>query len=356
MTAKAICLVILLTAFTNCHAQSTDCLFEVIDCHSGPVLKKGDAGTKANKYGFEGGKAFKLNGLYHLFTTEMIDDPVWVKTRLAYWKSTNGITWQRVSTLYESNGDFTGEDGRAALWGPYPVFDEKKDLWNLFYVAYKCKPNTKKAWLNNYEGRIWRAVSVKPGIEGLAGPYKNIGIVLEPGPDSDRWEGLQGVAGFYPFQVGNIWYAFYGSAHTQKWPCDFWGVGLAKAMALSGPWKRHSQLNPVLIDDVWVENPITTKLDDGSYITLFDGGPRGSFAYATSKDGLNWSKGVTINLEPKVKKWWEKMRTPLGLIPEGDNIFTVFYTAMDGPFKGESTYSCLGVVRLKLKSNSVKEN
>jgi len=323
------------------------CVFEVVDGHQGPVIKRGDQGTEENKYGFEGGRAFKFKNEYHLFTAEMSGDPRWVKMRLAHWRSCDGVAFKRVSTLYESSGEFEGKDPRASLWAPMPYYNKKEDRWNLFYVAYRAKPNTKTSWYIGHEGRIFRAISTKPGRDGLGGPYQDVGVVLEPGPDSDPWEGLQGVDSFYAYPVGTKWYAFYGSAHTQKWPCEFWGVGLASAPHLAGPWKRCSRLNPVPIDKRWVENPVVTRMEDGSCIALFDGGPRGSFAYTLSKDGIHWQEGVTIPLEPKVKKWWKLMRTPLGLIPEGGSLFTVFYTAFD-----PGDYGCVGMVRLKLKKGS----
>ena len=343
----------LILSFSNA-ADANDpnnCIFEIVSSSDGPVIKKGDPGTENNKYGFEGGRAFKLNGIYHLFTSEMIDDPWWTKMRLAHWKSPDGKNWQRVSTLYESSGDFTGTDPRAALWSPMPIFDPCENRWNFFYVSYKCKPNTEKAWYINHEGRTWRAVSKQTGIDGIDGPYEDVGIIMQPDPNSDSWEGLQGVDSFFPYKVSDKWYAFYGSAQTQNWPCKFWGVGLAQSDSLAGQWKRCSERNPVLIDPVWVENPIVSKLPDGKFIAVLDGGPRESFAYSTSKDGLVWEKAVSILLEPNVKKWWTKMRTPLGLIPEDDGTFTVFYTAMRGGFKDKDKFACVAMVRLKLKKN-----
>lgn len=55
------------------------CIFEIVSSSDGPVIKKGDPGTETNKHGFEGGRSLKLNGIYHLFTSEMIDDPRWAK-------------------------------------------------------------------------------------------------------------------------------------------------------------------------------------------------------------------------------------------------------------------------------------
>ena len=35
---------------------------KVVEVHEGPIIKKGDLGTEGNKYGFEGGRAFKYKG------------------------------------------------------------------------------------------------------------------------------------------------------------------------------------------------------------------------------------------------------------------------------------------------------
>jgi hypothetical protein len=40
-----------------------------------PVIAKGMPGTEHNKYGFEGGCVLKLDGVYHLFTSEMVAVP-----------------------------------------------------------------------------------------------------------------------------------------------------------------------------------------------------------------------------------------------------------------------------------------
>ena len=157
---------------------------------NGPVLTIKSSGAEGNKYGFEGGRVLKLKGIYHLFTSEMIGDPHWVKMRLAHWTSEDRVHWNRVVTLAESSGDFTGKDPRAALWSPLPVFDLASNRWNLFYVAYQAAPDTSQQWLTNHEGRIWRAVSNTPGIDGIGGPYTDSGVVLQRGRDSDGWEGL----------------------------------------------------------------------------------------------------------------------------------------------------------------------
>jgi hypothetical protein len=189
----------------------------------------------SNKFGFDRGRVIKLNGVYHLFTSEMVADPCWVKMKLGYWQSRDKINWQRMGTIRESSRNFNGQDTRAALWSPLPVFDEKGNRWNLFYVAYRSAPNEADRFLPNHDGRIYRAVSSKQGTEGIAGPYEDVGIVMQPDAENQPWEGLQGVDSFFPYKVGNKWYAFYGSAKTEEKPIKLWTAGMASAPGIGGP-------------------------------------------------------------------------------------------------------------------------
>ncbi len=319
----------------------------ILDQPDHPLIKKGDPGTAENKHGFEGGSVVKLNGTYHLFTSEMVGDPLWVKMKLAHWTSRDKQAWKRVSTLYESSGNFDGTDPRAALWAPMPVFNDQDNHWELFYVAYRSQPDTAEKWLNNYEGRIWRAVSTRPGADGIGGPYKDVGVILEPGRDSDPWEGLQGTDSFFPYQVGGRWLGFYGSARTEVKPVPYWKVGLVSAPALSGPWKRLSDHNPVPLDDRHgVENPVVTRLRDGRYIAVFDSvGPTDQIGYALSGDGVAWGKAKYLLLD-RSKLWTSDVRTPLGLIPEDDGTYTLFYT---GYLKGAKLGDLGGVGMLTVE-------
>ena len=180
-----------------------------------PVLTVRTPGAEGNKYGFEGGSVLKVHGTYHMFTSEMVGDPEWVKMKLGHWVSPDAIHWRRRGTVFESSGDFTGKDPRSSLWAPMPVFNAKENRWDVFYVAYRGSPNTPQQWLNNHEGQIWRAVSRTSGVDGIDGPYDDVGVILKRGSDSDSWEGLQGTDSFFPYQVGDTWYGFYGSAHTE---------------------------------------------------------------------------------------------------------------------------------------------
>ena len=292
-----------------------------------PILTIRSEGAQGNKYGFEGGRVVKVKGTYHLFTSEMVGDPHWVKMKLAHWTSQDRLHWTRSATIAESSGDFTGKDPRAALWSPLPVYDPKEGRWQLFYVAYQAAPDTAKRWLTNHEGRIWRAVSTTPGEDGIGGPYKDERVILQRGKNSDPWEGLQGTDSFFPYVVGNRWYAFYGSAHTESLPISLWQVGLATSPSLAGPWKRCSDLNPLKIENRFIENPIVTRLGDGTYAAVYDTDAPNAVGYTLSTDGVHWSSGQRLIVQESDHIWATEVRTPLGLIDEGNGAFSLFYTA-----------------------------
>ncbi|NOR27960.1 MAG: hypothetical protein GQ540_05480 [Lutibacter sp.] len=332
-------------SFSGLFAQDFEYSLEVEDVHEGPVIKKGDSNTQDNKYGFEGGTVIRYKNEYHLFTAERFGKPRLVKMRLANWKSKDGINWERLSTIFESSGNFTGEDKYASLWAPMPYFNKDEDRWNIFYVAYRSKPNDSTGWYLNYEGRIARAFSESPGYDGLQGPYKNAGFVLEPDSKDGDWVGLQGNDSFFGYQVENNWYAFYGSAQTQsnrntKYPKH--NLTMATAVKLAGPWEKLTEKGLVKFHEKFAENPVITKLDNGMYVALLDSS-KGSFGYSFSKDGLIWEEARFIKLAPYTKKWWTTVRTPLCLIPENDGFYTVFFTAFT-----ESGFAEVGKVKLKL--------
>ncbi|MGF7230920.1 hypothetical protein [Arachidicoccus sp.] len=346
-------------------------LFTVISGPSRPVIDQGMPGTSNILGGFEGGRCIKINGIYHLFPTERAgekDSGAYydrVKTRIGHWVSKDAIHWQRVGTIYRASGQYSVTDDdnpvndrRGAIWSFMPIFNKKENRWNAFYVAYTVSRTIEP---NHSFGRIWRAVSIKRGIDGIGGPYIDSGIVMEPGLNSQLWEGRQGVDSFFPFQTAGGWLAFYGGAYPwSKWS-DYpyhaknsgWFVGLASSNRLAGPWRRmDTTVNPVTsIDPFFIENPIVSRLPNGIYIAVFDGGPDGwglhlpnKFGYSLSKDGIHWSKARYISIEDKVKKWWDIMRTPLGLIAEGKGAYTIMYAAIINTQR----FHPIGMVRLKL--------
>ena len=66
-------------------------------------------------------------------------------------------------------------------------------------------------------------------------------------------------------------------------------------------------------------------------------------AYTTSKDGYHWSEAHYLPIETKVKKWWNIMRTPLCLIPEGNDVYTIVYAAIN-----EKRFHPIGMVQVKM--------
>jgi hypothetical protein len=341
-------------ANTNSAGADVHLQFAILEQSTGKALiTPPQPGTEGNKYGFEGGRTVKIGGTYHWITTEMVGDPKWVKTKLAYWTSTDRYHWTRVRTLYEGTGDYTGKDMRSSVWGPQMVFNEAAKRWELFYVIYRGKPNANGLFLNNHDGRIVRAVSTVAGLDGVGGPYKDIGVIMEPGKDSAPWEGIQGVDAFFPYQVGEKWYALHNTgAHDKKTPeWAPWRLGLAvsESNSLEGPWKRLSLRNPVPFDPkVGQENAIVTKLKSGRYVVVFDAvdtpGQR-CLGYAVSDDGVHWSKAGYIWPDLDKNKWITEVCTPLGLIDEGDGVFTLFYTGRSGIPGG---WDSLAYLKLKL--------
>jgi lysophospholipase L1-like esterase len=282
--------------------------------HPKALLKAGLPGMGDNLYGVEGGCVVKIRDTYHFFTAEMSGDPRLIKMRLAHWCSEDRLCWTRRQTIVESSA--APGDPRASLWAPMPVYDDREGLWNLFYVAY--------TYVNNYteDGRIWRAVSKTPGPDGINGPWRDVGVVLQMGKESQNWEGLQGVDSFFPYPVVDKWLGFYGSSDCRSW----FRVGLAESPALSGPWKRRDG-NPITLSGPrGSENPVVTRLKSGRYVAVFETVFReDGFGYADSADGIHWSEARELPLLAPLDAL-RKVRTPLGLIEEDDGTFSVFYT------------------------------
>ncbi len=345
-------------------------LFEIIGGPDEPVVEEGMPGTEGIQGGFEGGRCVKIGDTYHMFPTERAGEPGVeayhdrVKTRIGHWTSKDAINWTRQSTIYQASGNYAVteddnpmNDRRGAIWSFMPVFSEENNRWYGFYLAYTVH---KEIAPNHSFGRIWRAESQQEGIEGIGGPYKDVGIVIEPGLNSQPWEGRQGVASFFPYKVKDQWLGFYSGAFPYNSWADYpkntgkgWYVGLAESDKLEGPWTRmDTTVNPVTSMHPWfIENPIVSQLPNGLYIAIYDGGPDAwglhlpnMFGYSLSKDGYHWSESHYFPIRTKVKKWWDIMRTPLCLIPEGNDIYTVVYAAIDE----ERRFHPMGMVKLKL--------
>lgn len=348
-------------------------LFEIIGGENKPVIDEGFPGTEGIQGGFEGGRVVKVGEVYHMFPTERAGEigvPYYydrVKTKIGHWTSKDAIHWKRESTILQASGTYAiteddnpMNDRRAAIWSYMPVFSEKANKWYGYYLAYTVH---KEIEPNHSFGRIWRCESTVDGINGIGGPYKDTGIIMEPGLDSEPWEGRQGVASFFPYKVGDKYFGFYSGAFPFESWADYpkksgkgWFVGLAESKSLDGPWSRIKDgSNPIkLMHPFFVENPIVSQLPNGMYIAVFDGGPDGwghhlpnMMAYSLSKDGKKWSAARYLPIETKVDKWWDIMRTPLCLIPEGNDVYTIVYNAIDLKKRFHPT----GMVKLKLNKD-----
>lgn len=357
-------------------------VLELVSVYPRPVLTGDAPGAEDIQYGFEGGQVVKVSDTYHLFTTEMNGEPRFVKTRLAHWTSKDRIRWMRAGTLFESTADMSGNDVHASLWAPMPVYNHQENRWNLFYVGYRAKPedasyppelapedtnpylehpdqeHRNKHIFYNSSGVILRAASQAQGLQGIGGPYSEVGIILKLGPASQPWEGIQGTDSFFPYQANGQWYGFYGSCHCESLPVKGWQVGLASSPTLTGPWTRVEGGNPILLDPRFVENPIVTRVEDGTYIAVYNGPQADAFGYSTSSDGIHWKRGMNFVIQPRDGTHWANtVRTPLGLIPEGHGMYTLFFTGFQktsqgGPFNGELK-SSIGFVSLRHSSKTL---
>lgn len=306
-------------------------VLKLVSVHNGPVIGAGhpDVLASNNRSGFETGQAVKLDGVYHLFINEMFDRPH-RDLRIAYWTSPDAVNWKRQSTIVNSIPGRTCDNPRSEVWVTAVQFNDEEDAWNIFYVAYRAGDSTKGELPgSDYEGRIWRARSVLKGRSGIAGPYADMGIVLQPDSTSQPWEGEQAVASFSPYRITNGWMAIYdGHSYT---PRGSWPDGMAFAKKLSGPWTRMPEgFNPLTIVDSFAENHIISRLKDG-YLMVFDSFGDQEIGYSTSTDGVHWEYEIRVKIQIPDQLWAlpgdHYTRTPLCAIEEEDGTFTVVYTA-----------------------------
>jgi hypothetical protein len=329
----AFCLLVAYPCFTQQKSIANGKMLEVISEHRGPVIGPAhpDVVASNNRSGFETGQVVKVNNSYHMFVNEMFGRPH-RDLRISYWTSPNAIHWKRQSTIVESIPGRSPSNPRSEVWVTAVLFNDQENAWNIFYVAYRAGDSTKGEIAgSDYEGRIWRAKSVTVGMEGIRGPYADMGIVLEPDSTSQNWEGQQAVASFNPYRVGNTWYSMY-DGHNYL-PKGGWPTGLAVAPDLMGPWKRMPEtVNPIHLADVFTENEIVYPLSNGTYLSIFDSFGDQEIGYSTSPDGIQWNHETRIKIQSKNNMWAEAgdhaTRTPLCAIEEKDGSFTVLYTAM----------------------------
>jgi hypothetical protein len=133
-------------------------------------------------------------------------------------------------------------------------------------------------------------------------------------------------------------------------------VGLAKSQDLAGPWLRCTEFNPLKVETRFIENPIVTELGDGTLVAVYDTDVPNAVGYTFSSDGVHWSLGQHLEVQEGTGVWASEVRTPLGLISEGKDSFTLFYTANEkvsgmGPDGNGINFTpgSVGLVEVQLK-------
>lgn len=317
----------------------------------GPVIGPDHPDVRAskNQSGFETGQVLKQDGVYHMFVNEMTPKAR-LDMRIAHWTSKDSVEWRREGTILDSVHGRSSTNLRSEVWVTGMAFNEADDCWNMFYVAYRGGDTNKgEKFYSDYEGIIWRAASQKKGRAGIGGPYKDMGILMRPDENSQKWEGQQGVDSFFPYQVGEQWYALYGSHNHKPW--SPWLVGLASAPALTGPWKRMATGNPLSLVKVFTENPVAVRLADGRWLAIFDSYGDQEIGYSISADGIVWPPEIRLKVQTGGNCWTPEgdhaLRTPLGIVTEDDGTFTVLYTAKT---RAQSIFYAIGRCKLGWKS------
>lgn len=307
---------------------------ELLEVTQEPLIGRNTPGTEDNRWGFEGGFVLEEGGFVHVFTTEVYAPPKFDNTRLAHWRSKDGLTFERMSTLYDGSSPAPDELRTNLPWTPYPVYNEEEGRWNLFFTGYRGghQAETRKRarqFAEDIGTPIIRAVAETNGRAGIGGPYTVTDYVFGGGKYADPWEGGGSAVSFFPFKVRHGWRAFFGCNQFKTRQDVCFVPGLAKSDSLSGPWERVSHLNPVLMDDRFVENPVVYPIGGNDYITFYDGETVHGIAYAYSRGGEHWSKEKVLWLESPPTRWAWWMRTPLGIIPRAAGGHWLYYSAFD---------------------------
>jgi len=336
---KQLLLLISITATILAQAQNKNAQLQFLSVYPQPIIGKHTKGAETVRFGFEGGTCVKQDNQYYIFTTEVFDEPKTPAVRLAFWTSKDGIKFTRIYQMAQTNFNWNDTSTNLmAPWSPMLTFDTEKNRWSVFFVGYSRKPGALDVF--NMFGRIHRYDSKVLGRKGIAGPYKDGGW-LNIAADGPAWEGVAKALSFSAYKVGKTWYGFLGT-NTVPLALDATGMGgntgesksyfrasLTKANSLTGRWERVDSLNPVLLDPEFIENTIVTKINDSLYIAVYDGANIHELSYAVSTDGIHWGK-EQLMLIPNAPVWLHTMRTPLGLINEGNGIYTIYFTAFDG--------------------------
>lgn len=128
-------------------------------------------------HSFEGGVVLKVGRLYRLFTCEFRRGNYMSPSTLPYWVSRDGTRWKFKSVVLGTIPSTKGGKGFIP-WEPTPIFDHNGNRWYLFFVAYDEKDC----------GQIrMMAAAVKGYDGGINGPWRDLGVIMRPGVESQSW-------------------------------------------------------------------------------------------------------------------------------------------------------------------------
>jgi hypothetical protein len=276
------------------------------------------------KYGFESGDVKKLDNTFHMIVNERFADLATVNNRFGYWQSKDGEQWERKRTLLQFAYDTTGVVPNSCIYNPKWVYSKQDQLWCLFYIQYKSSPSRTDAFYLRYDGEVMCSKSQTKGMNGISGPFAK-GELVFTRPKKNMWEGLQGITGFSPYQIGDKWYALYGSANTENKPCSNWRIGMATADRLAGQWKSVVPNMPISLP-ITAESPQVLKVGD-QYLALIDEvGGNENFSLLISDNGMDWTYDSELTFLEKEDWKWKEVRSPMGFIQDKGKYYTYFTT------------------------------
>ena len=327
---------------------------EVLSTAPASLINASTPGITANiSGGFETGLVVKVDdGSYHMFAAAFAPGPDWADDILVHWSSPDGLSdWRPVQELAHAHS-------ANSLWydpvSPMPFYNDATGWWELMFM---WQAQHVHQWTAN--GSAFRMLSQTPGRAGINGPWvTDTAPVLAGGQAGGQpWEqGMQDSISF-PFYAPSTsqWLVFYGSG--PRMCCADWLVGLAAAPNATGPFTRLPTGNPVTLlpppaSMNYTENPTAYALpNNAGFVAVFDPlydevhtGANNKIGFGFSPDGITWdpAQGVAVPVvAPGEPFWAQVLRTPLGMVDEGDGTWSVFYTARRGNWDG------LGVTRVR---------
>ena len=87
--------------------------------------------------------------------------------------------------------------------------------------------------------------------------------------------------------------------------------------------------NPAPLEQRFIENPIVTAAPGGGFLVVYDSDGADAVGWAYSADGVRWGAGERLRVQPRAGEWAKDVRTPLGLVHEGGDRFSLFYTGFE---------------------------